>query len=297
MQITNQSGAGSTGRRAEARDVQFVEAAGTNIATAVSGSGRPALCLHATGHDGKDFEPFAARMMGQGVKVVRADWPGHGASPMDKTGAAVSAQRYAEIAIALAEKVSEKQPCIIIGNSIGGMAAIRVAALHPEKVRALVLANPGGLAPLDIVSRTAIAVLKRFFTAGARNAFWFRSAFAAYYQLILPGPTMRCRRREIVAASADRAELIAQAWSSFSRPDADLREELARLRCPVLFAWAMNDRIVSWKRSAPAISCFERGQVERFDGGHTAFLEDPDAFADAFLRFVDDLSNTDRSPS
>jgi len=74
---------------------------------------------------------------------------------------------------------------ILIGNSIGGAAAIRYAAAHPERVDRLVLENPGGLDRADRLSRVVIGGMVRFFAAGARRARWFPGAFAVYYRLIL----------------------------------------------------------------------------------------------------------------
>src|SRR5262249_57743760 len=94
----------------------------------------------------------------------------------------------------------------LLGNAIGGAAAIRYAATHPERVTALVLENPGGLdAADDRVGRTAIAAMVAFFAAGARGAGWFPAAFAAYYRLVLQrAPAAPHRPRSAASAPANR---------------------------------------------------------------------------------------------
>src|SRR5262249_61466259 len=81
---------------------------------------------------------------------------------------------------------------VILGNSIGGAAAIRYAALRPERVTALVLENPGGLDRTDDpLARTVIRAMVAFFDAGARGASWVPAALAAYYRLVLQRPPAR----------------------------------------------------------------------------------------------------------
>jgi 4,5:9,10-diseco-3-hydroxy-5,9,17-trioxoandrosta-1(10),2-diene-4-oate hydrolase len=138
---------------------------------------------------------------------------------------------------------------VLIGNSIGGAAAIGYAHAHPSHVAALVLRNPGGLAPVDQPSRLFITAMTRFFGARARGARWFPRAFAAYYRLVLPSPAARAQRERIIAAAPDTAAVIAEAWRSFADPAEDLGAMLAELDCPIQFAWARSDRIVALARS------------------------------------------------
>lgn len=248
------------------------------------GSGAPVVCLHAIGHSTTDFEAFAARV-GEGFEVIAVDWPGQGASPHD--GGPVTADHYADLIEALLPKLT-KQPAIVIGNSIGGAAAIVLAARRPDLVRALVLCNAGGLAPVGAMERRAIGALTSFFQAGARRAWWFKAAFAAYYAMVLPRAPKR--RREIVDTAYEIAPLLAQAWASFAQPEADIRRLAEKVKAPTLFAWAKSDQIIPWAKSRAAAARFPHHQVRLFRGGHAAFLEDTDAFAEAFREGVAKLN-------
>lgn len=269
---------------------ELIEAAGTKVAVARRGNGEPVLCLHATGQGARDFEHFEALVVPLGFEITAIDWPGQGASPPDATSAKPSASRYAEILADLVHSLFPASAPIVLGNSIGGMAAIRFAASRPDLVRALVLANPGGLAPLDRTARLAIDAMRRFFAGGARSARWFPSALAVYYRLVLPSRPAKAQRKRIVAAGQEVAELVGEAWKGFADPASDLRPDLARVTCPVLFAWAMQDRVVAWSKSAPTVTGHHGGHVRQFRGGHAAFLEDPDAFAAAFVNFTHGLA-------
>jgi 4,5:9,10-diseco-3-hydroxy-5,9,17-trioxoandrosta-1(10),2-diene-4-oate hydrolase len=250
------------------------------------GRGDAVVCLHAIGHDAQDFARLRRRLA-PARRVIAIDWPGQGRSPRD--GRPVTAARYAELVGATLDAL-DVETCVVVGNSIGGAAAIAFAARHPERVRGLVLENPGGLAPVDDrAAQTILAAMARFFDAGARGARWFRPAFALYYRLVLQRPAAREVRTHIVADGYRIAPILAEAWRGFASPASDGRADARRLRCPVLFAWATRDAFVSLSRSLPAIRTVPNATIRRFDAGHAAHLETPDEFEAAVEDFVAQL--------
>ena len=272
-----------------AQPLSWIDAAGTRLAVSRRGAGAPVLCVHAIAHGGRDFEAFSNRMRDKGFEIVCLDWPGQGRSPDDATGAEAAASRYAEIlAGVIVATFVPGDPPIVIGNSIGGAAAMIVAAKQPALIRALVLCNPGGLVVVDGFARTFCAAMTGFFRAGARGARWFSTPFAIYYRTVLPERPAREQRQRIIAAGRETAKVSAQAWASFGRPEADIRAVLRRIDRPMLFAWAKGDRIVSWARCRGAVSQTS-AEVQMFRGGHSAFMEDPDAFTAAFEAFARQL--------
>jgi 4,5:9,10-diseco-3-hydroxy-5,9,17-trioxoandrosta-1(10),2-diene-4-oate hydrolase len=260
---------------------------GTEMAVKRWGAGPPVLCLHALGHGGGDFAPLAARLSNR-FEFIALDWPGQGRSPRD--GGPAGAGRYADLALAASDALGLERPTLI-GNSIGGAAALIAAAKAPDRFAGLVLCNPGGLAPLDPISRVVIGRMAAMFSAGAAGATWFPAVFAAYYRyLVLPAPSARAQRERIIAASRHLAPLLADAWLGFAEADADLTGLTPRIRIPVWLAWARGDRFVSWSRAKAAASRLPRHRLTLFPGGHAAFLEAPDAFAAGFLAFADELN-------
>lgn len=268
-----------------------VPAGPASLAVGRHGNGPPVICLHATGHGGRDFEHFADRV-GSRFEVIAVDWPGQGHSPSDGTPA--SAAHYADLLESVVPQLT-REPPILLGNSIGAAAALIYAARWPERVRALVLCNPGGLAPLDATARAFIKGMVAFFRAGSAGARWFPAAFRAYYRLVLPGRPARVQRGRIVAACMEVAPVLAEAWRSFAQPDSDLRQVAEGLQVPVLYAWAKDDRVVAWSRSKAAVLRTPHHRVEMFRGGHAPFLEDPDAFAQCFIAYAQ--SEIDRRKS
>lgn len=263
----------------------LIEAAGARIAVRRHGDGPPVLCLHATGHGGRDFDAIARRL-GASYDFIAPDFPGQAESPRE--AAPASARRYCEIAGAVADALQLSR-FVVLGNSIGGAAAIRYAAAHPERARGLVLCNPGGLGRINTIVRLYCWNRARQFARGERGDRRFGAWFARYYQTILQTQESAARRAEIVADGYRSAAVLREAWKSFAKPDADIRSLTPKLTMPVLYAWAMRDRAVAWAFSRDAALRAPNARLERFDAGHSAFLERPEAFDAAFVRFVSGL--------
>jgi len=262
-------------------NAEIVEACGVRLAMHREGSGPAVVCLHAIGHGGRDFEAFAAATS-DSFEVVRVDWPDHGRSGSDVQPP--GARRYAELLGAALEKLEIRDP-IIVGNSIGGAAAILYASQHP--VRALVLCDTGGLVEVNRTLRAFCTIFARFFAAGERGARWFKPAFSAYYRfVVLPAPAAAEQRRRIIEAGYDLAGTMRQAWNGFARPEADIRDIATALRIPAWFAWARRDRVIPLSVCMPCIEKMRNANITKFDAGHAAFLEQPEEFACEFRRFA-----------
>ncbi len=254
---------------------------GVRLAYDDEGAGPLLVCLHSIAHGARDFETLRQRLRGA-YRVVALDWPGHGRSAPDRFPA--DAGRYAELLERFLDALGE--PAVLLGNSIGGAAAIRVAARRPDRVRALVLVDTGGLSPRNVVTRSFTAVMAAFFRAGARGARWFPRAYAFYYARVLQEPAAAEQRRRVVAAGREMAPRLAEAWSSFGRASADVRKEAWALACPVLVAWAERDVVIPLRLHRAAIARIPDATLEVFPGGHAPFLESPDRFFPSLERFL-----------
>ena len=119
--------------------VTFIDANGVRLAAMRRGRGQPIVCLHAIAHGARDFEELAARV-GDAFEIIALDWPGHGLSPHD--GHAPDAAHYGDVLSAALDALQLEKP-VLLGCSIGGAAALRVAAGRPEKIAGLVLRKCG----------------------------------------------------------------------------------------------------------------------------------------------------------
>ncbi|QUD87468.1 alpha/beta fold hydrolase [Phenylobacterium montanum] len=262
-----------------------VEVDGVQIAVERIGHGAPVVCLTAVGHDARDFDPLAQRCP-DGFEFIRIEWPSHGRSGPDHEP--VDPGRYAELLAGVLGVLGVSRP-VLIGNSIGGATAVRYAAALP--VRGLVLCDSGGLVAVDATARRFCGLVEAFFAAGERGAAWFRAAYALYYRLVLPTRAAAAHRREIVRNGPRLAPQLRQAWASFARPEADIRDLAANLDIPIWVAWAKSDRVIPLSFCRPAIDRLKRASLTVFPGGHSPFLEQPDSFAKGFRAFAAGLGD------
>lgn len=261
--------------------VQMVDAGGRTLALSRKGHGRAIVCLHAIAHGARDFEMLATRM-GDEVEIIALDWPGHGCSSDD--GVAPDAAHYARVLSDVLDVLKLDRP-ILLGCSIGGAAALRVAATRSD-IGGLVLCNAGGLQAITPSARRAIGVMAKFFGAGARGAWWFGPLYRAYYRFaVLPLAPPEHRAR-IVAAGYEHAAPLRKGWESFARGDADTRALVGRVNVPVLFAWAKGDRILPWAKAKEAAGHAAESEVVLLKGGHAVFLEDVERFAAVLRGFL-----------
>jgi pimeloyl-ACP methyl ester carboxylesterase len=256
---------------------------GVQIAYTDSGGDGPVLiCLHAIGHGARDFEDLSRRLSPQ-YRVLALDFPAQGNSGPDIERA--SATRYAELLSQFIDQFNLKS-VVLIGNSIGGAASIRYASSYPELVRALVLCDTGGLGQPSLASNLFIGVFVQFFAAGRRGAFWYPWAFEKYYEHVLVKAPAREERDRITRSAYEIAPTLEEAWRSFAKPQENLLSVVPKIQCPVLLAWAKDDFVVPLKYSQPSFSLFKNHRLEVFEGGHAAFLEDPDRFESTLRKFL-----------
>jgi pimeloyl-ACP methyl ester carboxylesterase len=110
------------------------ERPGSRLKYEMAGEGDPVVFLHGFGLDAAMWEPqwstFAASH-----RVIRYDLRGYGASSMPQT-----AYSHVDDYLALSEFLRAR-PAHIVGLSMGGRFALRIAAQEPMAVRSLTLVN------------------------------------------------------------------------------------------------------------------------------------------------------------
>ncbi|MGH3055167.1 MAG: alpha/beta fold hydrolase, partial [Gaiellaceae bacterium] len=122
---------------------------------AVGGDGPPLVLVHGLGGTIENWRalapPLAARH-----RVLVPDLPGHGRSGTLPEARDVDALAAAVLAIADEEDV---RGAVWVGHSLGGVVALRAAALRPETVRGLVLAAAAGIGSASRAARVTLTLL------------------------------------------------------------------------------------------------------------------------------------------
>ena len=250
------------------------------------GQGEVLLCLHAVGHSSKDFQSLYDRLPLERYRIIAVDFPSHGRSA--KAPSPISATFFQSITQEFIERMALDR-ITIIGNSIGGATGLRIAA-ESDKVRALVLSNPGGLDKGGLLAPIFLNRKIAFFKKGRDQKPRFQKAFENYYRQVWPAEAASARRVEITADAYALAPGLVEAWESFKRKEEDLRPLIEQVKVPVLFAWCMKDKAIRFGRNAKAIGAFAQAEVVKYKGaGHTPYVECPAAFVRDFEAFMERL--------
>jgi pimeloyl-ACP methyl ester carboxylesterase len=251
------------------------------VAVRTTGSGPAIVLLHANGGDHRDFDAVVDRLADRHTVHV-LDWPGWGDSPADHQ---LSAVGYAELLTRLLELLSDG-PFALVGNSVGGFAAIRAAAERPELVRSLVLVDPGGFTPRW--PGTVVACR----TIGSRRLAPSMMRTLPRLYLRRPGTWVDEVRARAVRSSTDQRQVdsFRAIWRSFAHPDHDARDAAKRLSLPTLLIWGRRDPVLPWlvdgRRARHSIA---HAEVALMPCGHQAHVEMPDEFLEVVGRFLEPL--------
>ena len=102
---------------------------------AIAGDGAPVLFIHGFGLDARMWDPQWA-VFAKRHRVIRYDMRGYGGSSVPE-----GPYSHTEDLLALIDSLGA-HPAHLVGLSLGGRVALRIAAQHPEAVRSLTLADP-----------------------------------------------------------------------------------------------------------------------------------------------------------
>jgi pimeloyl-ACP methyl ester carboxylesterase len=123
------------------------------------GSGRVLLLVHGLAGSHLNWLSVAPKLAAH-HRVFAFDFPGFGRSPL--AGRRSSIPANVNVLKGVTAQVADG-PVVLVGNSMGGLISLGLAARHPGFVRALILVDPavptpgGPITRLDRVSRTLMA--------------------------------------------------------------------------------------------------------------------------------------------
>ena len=247
------------------------------------GNDRTIVLLHGGGPGASSWSNFARNIpvLAKNFHVIAVDQPGYGQS--DKP--TEHPQYFVHSASALHDLLDTLEisgRVDLLGNSLGGGAAVRFALDYPDRAGRLVLMGPGGL---------SVNLFAPDPTEGVKNLGKFsyqptRENLEAFLRIMVFDQTLITPElvdERFAAASTPESLAAAKAMGkSFSSGDFELGmlwREAYKLRQRVLLIWGREDRVNPLDGALVALKMIPRAQLHVFGGcGHWAQLEKFDEF-------------------
>jgi pimeloyl-ACP methyl ester carboxylesterase len=266
---------------------RFAEVRGSRLRYLVCGEGEPLVLVHGLGGAAANWLALAPLLL-RGRRLLVPELPGHGGS--EPLPAAANLNAYADSLAEVAEREG-LSPAAVVGHSLGGAIALRLAIRRPDGVSRLVLAAAAGISSGTRSARYALTITG-IMKPGRR--------IAPHRRLVASSPVLKSLVFGRWGAADPRAlpaEVVeaflsgpARHTDTFSAAKAlmrdDPRADLDRVCCPSLVLWGARDN------QLPIRDAFDyarrlRGRLRVIaDCGHLLIGERPDACADAIESFL-----------
>ncbi len=257
-----------------------------------AGEGPPLILLHGVGDNALDWR-WVLPALARNHSVYAPDLPGSGGSAKPQTD--YSPASFERFVAGFIDALGVERAAVV-GNSLGGLAALRLALSDPGRVTALGLVAAAGLG-----RRVSLALRSLSLPGYGKLAVaWGKTRPGAAQRAL--GRTgllfARPRRvpREWLAEQYRLARLpgFLDAQLATVRAQVGLRgqrevlaDRLPALPTPTLVLWGARDRVLPRSQADEAIASLQKGSLEVLpDCGHMPHVECPDLFVAALGGFL-----------
>lgn len=265
---------------------------GARLRYYVGGEGPPLLLVHGLGGAASNWSELAP-LLASRRRLLVPDLPGHGGSSPLPSAPRLSP--FADVLATMAEREG-MLPAAVVGHSLGGVVALRLALRRPGSVTALVLAAAAGISSATRTRETWVTLLvlarpARLVAPHRRligRVPWLRYPVFGYWEVADPAAFPARAVEGFLTGPAMHTD-IGDAGRALVHDDP--RTDLHLVRCPALVLWGARDRLV------PLEDGFEYARRLRAplrvvpDCGHLLIGERPDACANAIESFLATLSS------
>lgn len=225
------------------------------------GDGAPIVFVHGFGGD-LDNWLFNTEQLSSDRRAYALDLPGHGESGKQVTG-------FADLVSALGGflRAVGVDHAHLVGHSMGGAVALRLATDHPELVASLTLVDSAGLGP-DINDDYITGFVEASRRRELRRVLQLLFANDDLVTRQLVDDVLKYKRKDGVD---EALRALANDLFPDGRQTVDLRAALAELTVPVLVVWGADDQVLS---PTHAEGLPEHVAVHVLDGqGHSPHME------------------------
>jgi 3-oxoadipate enol-lactonase len=244
-----------------------------------AGAGEPPLLiLHGLGGSHEMWLPLLPELA-RSRRVIAGDHRGHGAS--DKPGGAYTVDLFARDWAAALDALGVTR-AHVLGLSLGGAVAMRLAADHPERVGKLVLEDTWAYPHPDFITqlKARLALLEGGDVRAYADAA-IAQVFSDEYARTHPDVMDAYRAR---AAKADPASLAAAVGACVAH---DMRGALGRITAPTLVIVGARDRLTPAAHAEYLAAAIPGARLHRFDNSaHFPNIEEDKEFVRVVETFL-----------
>ena len=269
---------------------RFADVKGVRLRYYVGGAGPALVLVHGLGGAAANWALLAPALAAR-RRLLVPDLPGHGGS--SPLAAAPTLNPFADAVAALAER-EDMLPAPVVGHSLGGVVALRLAIRHADSVQAVVLAAPAGISStarraelaFTIVSAMKPARLVATVRSAIARSRFLRAAVFGYWEVSDTAALSPLAVEAFLSGLAIHSDVDTAGWALLRD---DPRTDLARIGCPRLVLWGARDHLVPVEDGIEYARRLGAPLRIVADCGHLLIGERPDACADAILTFLETL--------
>jgi len=267
---------------------RFVDMDGMQVHYRDEGSGPTIVLLHGTSSSLHTWDGWVSELS-RHYRIVRFDLPAFGL-----TGPSPARDYGIDSYAGFVDHVTTRLglPTFVLGgNSLGGRIAWRYAALHPERVRALVLVDAGGYPSAASGRPWAFRLaehhmLPRILTHLDPRPLVVDGLRKSYGDPARIQPDVIERYVELSLRPGNREAFIDRMQTN--SPDDSTR--IASLRTPTLVLWGAKDRLIDPKNAERFLHDIPGAKLVTYDDlGHIPMEEDPERTVRDVEAFLDAL--------
>jgi pimeloyl-ACP methyl ester carboxylesterase len=257
----------------------------------LEGDGPPLVLLHGWADSADTWRHVLAAAGEHDRRALAVDLPGFGAA--DPVGRGAVLPQLDGFSAELVRWAADGDEAVLVGNSLGGVVALRAAQRAPElPVAGVVPVAPAGLDMprwFDLVERDPIlrrllalpVPVPELLLREAVGRVYLTLAFAhpsAIDRKVVDAFTSHHRDRAAVRRIMDTARRLL--------PELDHCLELESVACPVLLVWGGRDRMVSPRGATRVLDALPAARLELIeDCGHCPQIEAADHLVRLLLGF------------
>ncbi|MDX2116540.1 MAG: alpha/beta hydrolase [Planctomycetota bacterium] len=249
---------------------------GVDIRVDRAGAGRPLAVLNGLLGLNQHWFPCLSRWVNKAECFVLQP------PLLEMRGPGCSVDGVTRLTVSVLETLVD-QPAVLVGNSLGGHVALRIAMERPDLVRALVLVGSSGL-------------FERGFERGVEHnpsRTWLERKIRELFHdpaRMWPGMV-----EEAYAELSRRSAARALVKLGRSAKNDHLGEKLAGLRTPALLVWGREDIVTPPEVAEQFHVLLPNSKLVWLDRcGHAPQIERPDELSAAIADYLDELDLADR---